>query len=138
MLLFTKNNINTGDKNSFYHKLNLYLTGLISDEPDWLANLANAAALLYLEMDDFKDLVEYEDHVVLILSTKFSNLEGIGTSLFTVVIPYLKKIRMSFINKEVNINIKKAENWVDILLKICGIVHNLYEETLKVQKINEN
>jgi len=93
---------------------------------------------LYLEMDDFKDLVEYEDHVVLILSTKFSNLEGIGTSLFTVLIPYLKKIRMSFINKEVSINIKKAENWVDILLKICGIVHNLYEETLKVQKINEN
>lgn len=44
-------NFNTSNKKSFYKDLNLYLTGLINDEQDWLANLANAAALLYLEMD---------------------------------------------------------------------------------------
>ncbi len=93
---------------------------------------------LYLEKEDFKDLVEYEDHVVLILSTKFSDLEGIGTSLFTALIPYLKKIKMSFMNKEVNVNIRKEENWVDLLLKVGEIVDNLYIETLKAQKINEN
>jgi len=93
---------------------------------------------LYLEKEDFKDLVEYDDHLNLILSEKFSSLEGIGTSLFTALIPYLKKIKMSFIKKEVNIIINKDEGWVELLLKVSEIVDNLYWETLKVTKLNAN
>ncbi|MFA6667620.1 MAG: hypothetical protein WCS51_04660, partial [Bacilli bacterium] len=92
---------------------------------------------IYLEKEEFKDLNEFEDHVTLILSTKFSDLEGIGTALFTSLIAYLKDIKMAFIEKEVNINIKKRGDWVDLLLKICGIVDNLYVSTKKV-KTNEN
>ncbi|MEA5094606.1 MAG: GAF domain-containing protein [Sedimentibacter saalensis] len=32
--------------------MNMSLEGLISEEPDWLANLSNAAALLWMLMDD--------------------------------------------------------------------------------------
>ncbi|MCG8538397.1 MAG: GAF domain-containing protein [Clostridia bacterium] len=39
-------------KKQFYDYLNLKLTGLICDEPDWLANLSNTAALLWLLLDD--------------------------------------------------------------------------------------
>ena len=92
---------------------------------------------IYLEKEEFKDLNEFEDHVTLILSTKFSDLEGIGTALFTSLIAYLKDIKMAFIEKEVNINIKKRGDWVDLLLKICEIVDNLYVSTKKV-KTNEN
>jgi GAF domain-containing protein len=44
--------IETKDKKKFYDYLNLKLTGLICEEPDWLANLSNAAALLWLLLDD--------------------------------------------------------------------------------------
>lgn len=44
--------IETNDKRKFYNYLNMKLTGLICEEPDWLANLSNAAALLWLLLDD--------------------------------------------------------------------------------------
>ena len=93
---------------------------------------------LYLEMEEFKDLIEYQDHVNLILSTKFSDIEGIGTALFTSLISYLKEIKISFVNKEVNIYIKKRGEWVDLLLKICNIVNNLYESMKKAKTVYED
>jgi len=39
--------ISSENKTDFYNELNLCLEGLIGHEPDWLANTANAAALLY-------------------------------------------------------------------------------------------
>lgn len=44
--------INTKDKKAFYNYLNIKLTGLICEEPDWLANLSNASALLWLLLDE--------------------------------------------------------------------------------------
>lgn len=44
--------INAKDKKTFYNYLNLKLTGLICEENDWLANLSNASALLWLILDD--------------------------------------------------------------------------------------
>lgn len=44
--------IEAKDKKSFYNYLNLKLTGLICEEKDWLANLSNASALLWLLLDD--------------------------------------------------------------------------------------
>lgn len=49
--MFNIDEINKEDKESFYKDLMLYLEGLLSDEEDWLANLSNAAALLYNMMD---------------------------------------------------------------------------------------
>jgi GAF domain-containing protein len=39
-------------KEELYDYMNMSLEGLISEEPDWLANLSNAAALLWMLMDD--------------------------------------------------------------------------------------
>lgn len=36
----------------FYNYLNMKLTGLICEESDWLANLSNASAVLWLLLDD--------------------------------------------------------------------------------------
>ena len=36
----------------FYSSLNAQLAGLLSDERDWLANTANASALLFMELAD--------------------------------------------------------------------------------------
>lgn len=39
-------------KEEMYYYMNMSLEGLISEESDWLANLSNAAALLWMLMDD--------------------------------------------------------------------------------------
>lgn len=39
-------------KDKLYKYMNIKLTGLIGDESDWLANLSNSAALLWLMLDD--------------------------------------------------------------------------------------
>jgi len=44
--------INFDSKDKFYNYLNLKLTGLICEEPDWLANLSNAAGVLWLLLED--------------------------------------------------------------------------------------
>lgn len=44
--------ITTEDPKKFYDYLNLNLKGLIAEEKDWLANLANSSGLLYLLMDN--------------------------------------------------------------------------------------
>lgn len=43
--------IDTQDKKKLYNYINMKLTGLICEEPDWLANLSNASALLYMLID---------------------------------------------------------------------------------------
>ncbi len=40
------------DKKQLYNYMNLKLTGLIAEEDDWLANLSNAAALMWHTLDD--------------------------------------------------------------------------------------
>lgn len=40
------------DKALFYKQLNGYLRALLDGEPDWLANISNAAALLYTLLPD--------------------------------------------------------------------------------------
>lgn len=44
--------INFETKDKFYNYMNMKLTGLICEEPDWLANISNASALLWLLLDD--------------------------------------------------------------------------------------
>lgn len=39
-------------KDKFYNYLNMKLTGLMCTEKDWLANLCNASALMWLMLDD--------------------------------------------------------------------------------------
>lgn len=44
--------INSEDKNTFYKIMLVRLEGLLSSETDWLANVSNAAALLYSNLDN--------------------------------------------------------------------------------------
>lgn len=44
--------INFESKEKFYNYVNMKLTALICEEPDWLANLSNASAVLWLLLDE--------------------------------------------------------------------------------------
>ncbi len=66
--MFTPLNIDDKNKKEFYNELNRSLEALIVDEPDWLANLSNASALLYCSLKDINWAGFYlfkEDQLVL-------------------------------------------------------------------------
>jgi len=44
--------LNFNGKDKFYNYLNMKLTGLICEEKDWLANLSNASALMWMLMEE--------------------------------------------------------------------------------------
>lgn len=50
--MFEIGKINAQNKQEFYKQLNIYLTGLISEDTDWLAGISNASALIYLMLPD--------------------------------------------------------------------------------------
>lgn len=52
LIMKTIEKIEFKDKKQFYNYMSLKLTGLICDEPDWLANLSNTSALLWLLLDN--------------------------------------------------------------------------------------
>lgn len=50
--MFEVKEIRAKEKNELYSQINTYLTGLISDDSDWLAGISNACALLNLTLSD--------------------------------------------------------------------------------------
>jgi len=90
---------------------------------------------IYFTKEEFDTYEEFNDHINIKLSQKFSDLEGIGTSLFTALVPFLSKIKMSFIDKKVNIYIKKLPDWVELLEKILEIIDSLYVSTLNSKEV---
>lgn len=86
---------------------------------------------IYLNYECFESLKEFEKNILLVLSEKFSLIEGIGQSLFISLIPHLKNVKISFTDKKVHINITKNSDYIYILLDI-------FEKIIKLYNINNN
>lgn len=81
---------------------------------------------IYLNYYCFESLKEFETNIQLVLSEKFSMIEGIGSSLFTALISLLKYLKISYIDKKINISISKNSDYVFVLLNVFEIVYKLY------------
>ena len=86
---------------------------------------------LYLNQEEFKELIDYETNVDIVLSKKFTEFDGIGTALFTATIRYMNKAKLFYFNKEIHIKINKNDTWIDTLYELVKIIHTVYEETKK-------
>lgn len=95
---------------------------------------------IHLKSDNalFEDLKEFPDRVDLILSINFTNINGIGSSLFTALFQYINQIKISYVNKKVHILIYKKTNWLTLTLKIMEIILKLYNTYIKAERIDEN
>ena len=98
--------------------------GKIPEEVELL--LIKRKVEIYLNYDCFESLKEFETNIQLVLSEKFSMIEGIGSSLFTALISLLKYLKISYIDKKINISISKKSNYVFVLLNLFEIVYKLY------------
>ncbi len=90
---------------------------------------------IYLSYDCFDGLKQYENNYQLFLSDKFSEIEGIGTELFTSLIPYIKYISMKYEDKKIKIVVNKVGKYVETLIEIMKIVVKLFN--ISIEKQNE-
>ena len=83
---------------------------------------------IYLLEEEFEKTNEYNDCIELVLSTKFSELNGIGNALFESLQPYLDKIVVTYLQKVLRIRLKKEGNWIRDLQAIVVVIKTLYEK----------
>ena len=86
---------------------------------------------IYLAEEEFDKTNEYNDCIELVLSTKFSELSGIGNALFECLQPYLDKIVVTYLQKVLKIRLKKEGNWIKNLQAIVEVIKTLYEQFKK-------
>lgn len=88
---------------------------------------------LFLEGEEFSDINEQNNYINIVLSKKFSSLNGIGNDLFTALTPYLETIKVTYINKTLYIKIEKIDNWFKELETIVDIIKEIYKK-YKIKK----
>ena len=86
---------------------------------------------LYLNGEEFEKTNEYNDYIELVLSSKFSELSGIGNALFESLQPYLDKIVVTYLQKVLRIRLKKEANWIKDLEAIVAVIRTLYRSYSK-------
>ncbi|MBQ9265534.1 MAG: transcription-repair coupling factor [Bacilli bacterium] len=93
---------------------------------------------IYLTFEEFKEFLDYNKFVEIILADCFSELNGIGTALFTALIQYTNRIKMAYRNHLIHISINKDEEWIQTLTSVLRIVHKVYMSKRKATHINED
>ena len=81
---------------------------------------------LLIEEEEFSSLEEFPDRIDIYMSDSFSRINGIGATLFEKLIPWMKLLRVSFVNKRLRISVKKDGEWMDALEKIVKTIHKVY------------
>ncbi|MCQ2798450.1 MAG: transcription-repair coupling factor [Bacilli bacterium] len=71
-------------------------------------------------------LEEAKDRVDITLSDKFSTLSGIGNELFSAIVPYIRIVKVTFLDKKLKIKVTKRDKWVDDIESILRIIHKVY------------
>ena len=80
---------------------------------------------LYVRIADIKELKEINNNVEIILGEKFIKIKGIGNILFEALIPYLSFIKVSYMNNQFKIMMKKRKTWLDDLENILRCLANI-------------
>lgn len=86
---------------------------------------------IIMEGEEFDGFNEYTEAIEIILSKKFSSLNGIGTKLFDALTSYLEKIQVTYMNKVLKIRLKKVGNWMLDFETIIQVIATLYKQFSK-------
>ena len=77
--------------------------------------------------EEFASVDEDKERVSILLSDKFSRINGMGSRLFDELIDYISILKVTFIEKKLRISMEKGKNWIDDLEKILKIISKLYK-----------
>ncbi|MCQ2771852.1 MAG: transcription-repair coupling factor [Bacilli bacterium] len=71
-------------------------------------------------------LEETSDRIDITVSDKFSSISGIGNELFSAIVPYIRIVKVTFLDKKLKIKMTKRDKWVDDLEGILRTIHKVY------------
>ena len=71
---------------------------------------------IYFAGDPFDSYNDYKDRIDIKLTSDFSNINGIGSTLFTALIIYINKIKVSYRERQINISVLKISDWLETLI----------------------
>ena len=83
---------------------------------------------IYISGEEIDDVNEYPNNIEIVLSKKFSSINGMGANLFEVLEPYIEKITLSYLHKELRLRLKKEDNWMKDLEVILECITKLYKK----------
>lgn len=83
---------------------------------------------IYLSKEEFDGANEYHDCVEIVLSKKFSTINGIGATLFEVLEPFIDQINLTYFQKVLKLKVNKEGNWMNRLQTILECVDSLYRK----------
>ena len=92
---------------------------------------------IYFAGEPFDSYNDYKDRIDIKLNTDFSSINGIGSTLFTALIIYINKIKVSYREKQINISVLKISDWLETLIKVLSIIRRV-ENEVKGAKIYED
>ncbi len=92
--------------------------------------------IYYSENTIFEKLEDFSSTINLTLTNEFSSINGIGSTLFTSLLPYINKIKMMYTNKQLKIIVYKRNNWLELVKNIMKVIVNLDKINKKVKYEN--
>jgi len=78
------------------------------------------------DSEEFRVVREVDNKVIIMLSESFCNKKGIAVKLFDILYDYMDKIKISYLKKELRIEIVKEGLWLDDLDEVTNKIHRLY------------
>ena len=93
---------------------------------------------IYLDQEEFEGYHEYPKRIDLILSKKFSDIKGIGTTLFTSFLKLVNKLKLAYRDKLIYISINKDGDWVKTLIEVLKTISQIYKSKKKAAIKNED
>ncbi|MFA5421387.1 MAG: transcription-repair coupling factor [Bacilli bacterium] len=79
----------------------------------------------------FSEILEYNDEIAISLSREFSSINGIGNALFERIVPYLSRVKVSYIQRILKIRLRKSGDWLNELEEILTIISELHNVSVK-------
>ena len=83
---------------------------------------------ILMNNEEFENVNEFSDSIEIVLSDKFSNKSGIGSTLFEALAPYINKISVTYIHKVLKIRLNKQDNWMKDLETIVECIVAIYKK----------
>lgn len=71
---------------------------------------------------------ENPNNVDIVLSDSFASLSGIGNDLFSLLVPYISVLKVTYIDRKLKIRYLKRDSWMKELKVILGLLKDLYKK----------
>jgi len=110
-------------------KLKLKVLDIFGSMPESVDLLFKKQAIdIYSKNSDIDKLYIAKDYVEITLGEKYSLIKGIGNKLFEVLYPYMKVLKISYLNRQFKIRLNKRKIWVDDLESILKLLSSLIKD----------